>query len=47
MPLIYKDMPISNLGNWANTDSIVECGWKSQVSLEVGVSETIKTFGAI
>jgi nucleoside-diphosphate-sugar epimerase len=47
LSLIYKDMPLSNLGNWANTDSIVECGWKSQVSLEEGVSKTIKTLGAI
>ena len=47
LPVIYTDMPSSNVGNWANTESIIECGWKSEVSLEVGVLQTIKTYGEI
>ena len=44
---IYKNMPSSNIGNWANINSISECGWKSEVSLEAGIFNTINAFEAI
>jgi nucleoside-diphosphate-sugar epimerase len=44
---VYKNMPSSNIGNWANINSISECGWKSEVSLEAGIFDTINALEAI
>jgi nucleoside-diphosphate-sugar epimerase len=41
---IYKDMPLSHLGNWANINSISKHGWKSLISLEAGILRTINAF---
>ena len=44
---VYKNMPASDLGNWANIDSISKCGWKSKVSLEAGILNTINNLKVI
>ena len=44
---IYENMPASDLGNWANIDSISKCGWKSKVSLEAGILNTINNLKVI
>ena len=43
---VYKNMPSSDLGNWANISNISECGWKSEVSLETGIFNTINALEA-
>jgi nucleoside-diphosphate-sugar epimerase len=47
IPHIYKNMPSSDLGNWANIDSLNKCGWKSETSLEAGIFNTINTLELI
>jgi nucleoside-diphosphate-sugar epimerase len=47
LPPIYENMPSSNEGNWANINSISECGWMPEVSLEAGIFNTVKAFEAI
>lgn len=47
LPPIYENMTESNEGNWANINSISECGWEPKVSLEAGISKIVKGFKEI
>ncbi len=47
LPPVYENMPESNDGNWANITSISKSGWEPKVSIERGILNTVKAFGAI
>ena len=41
---VYDNMLTSDMGNWANINKISKYGWKSEVSLETGIFNTINAF---
>jgi len=47
LPTIYENMPVSENGNWADGNKMCKSGWEPKVSLETGISNTVKAFESI